>query len=104
MGVVRRQVDAGVDIVNDGESGKVGYSTYVTGRLSGFGGRGAWGRCRTSCEYPEWARMTGFDDVSELVVTPACTGDVAYADRAPLRADIGNLRAAADAAHPTTCS
>src|SRR5690606_33961711 len=32
------QVDAGVSIVSDGELGKVGYSTYITKRLSGFGG------------------------------------------------------------------
>src|SRR2546428_12960227 len=36
--VVRAQVDAGVDIVNDGEQGEVGYSTYVRHRLTGFGG------------------------------------------------------------------
>jgi 5-methyltetrahydropteroyltriglutamate--homocysteine methyltransferase len=29
-------VEAGVSVVNDGEMGKVGYSTYVTQRLSGF--------------------------------------------------------------------
>src|SRR5207244_9382442 len=39
--VVRQQIDAGVDIVNDGEQGKVGYSTYVRHRLTGFGGRAA---------------------------------------------------------------
>jgi 5-methyltetrahydropteroyltriglutamate--homocysteine methyltransferase len=33
---VQQQVDAGVDVVNDGEMGKIGYSTYVTSRLSGF--------------------------------------------------------------------
>src|SRR6202050_2036346 len=35
---VARQVEAGVSVVSDGELGKVGYSTYVTERLSGFGG------------------------------------------------------------------
>ena len=35
---VARQVAAGVSIVSDGELGKVGYSTYVTQRLEGFGG------------------------------------------------------------------
>src|SRR5436190_18640371 len=33
---VRKQVAAGVDVVNDGEQGKVGYSTYARHRLSGF--------------------------------------------------------------------
>ena len=35
---VKRQVAAGVSIVSDGELGKVGYSTYITERLEGFGG------------------------------------------------------------------
>src|SRR5215467_2608315 len=34
--IVRKQMDAGVDIVNDGEMGKPSYSTYVKDRLSGF--------------------------------------------------------------------
>ena len=34
--VVQKQVAAGVDVVNDGEMSKVGYSTYVTDRLTGF--------------------------------------------------------------------
>ena len=33
-----RKVEAGVSIVSDGELGKVGYSTYIIERLSGFGG------------------------------------------------------------------
>ncbi len=35
---VNEQVAAGVSVVSDGELGKVGYSTYITERLSGFGG------------------------------------------------------------------
>ncbi|MFC3096928.1 cobalamin-independent methionine synthase II family protein [Alteraurantiacibacter palmitatis] len=35
---VRRQIEAGVSIISDGELGKVGYSTYIIERLSGFGG------------------------------------------------------------------
>jgi len=35
---VADQVAAGVSIVSDGELGKVGYSTYIIERLSGFGG------------------------------------------------------------------
>ncbi len=36
--VVARQVQAGVDIVSDGETSKISYATYVKDRLSGFGG------------------------------------------------------------------
>ncbi|KAJ8138264.1 hypothetical protein OY671_008523, partial [Metschnikowia pulcherrima] len=35
---VQAQVEAGVSVVSDGESGKVGYSTYMIERSSGFGG------------------------------------------------------------------
>ena len=38
--VVQAQIDAGVDVINDGEASKPSYATYVTERLSGFGGEG----------------------------------------------------------------
>ena len=38
--VVRKQADAGIDIVNDGEMSKPSYATYVKDRLAGFGGTG----------------------------------------------------------------
>ena len=34
--VVRKQVEAGVDIITDGEQGKSGFFTYVIERFSGF--------------------------------------------------------------------
>ena len=36
--VVAKQVEAGIDIVNDGEMSKPSYATYVKDRLAGFGG------------------------------------------------------------------
>jgi len=36
--IVRRQIDAGIDVVNDGEVSKPSYSTYVKDRLNGFEG------------------------------------------------------------------
>src|SRR5581483_10914638 len=38
---VRRQVDTGVDVLNDGEVSKPSYATYVKDRLTGFGGEGS---------------------------------------------------------------
>jgi 5-methyltetrahydropteroyltriglutamate--homocysteine methyltransferase len=38
--VVRQQVDAGIDLVSDGEFSKPSYATYVSERLTGFGGEG----------------------------------------------------------------
>lgn len=36
--VVARQVEAGIDVVSDGETSKVGYATYIKDRLTGFEG------------------------------------------------------------------
>ena len=91
---VRRQREAGLDVVNDGEMSKVSYVTYVSERLSGIGGSGAIPRVGDARDYPEWAKSVGFDDISNQLTTPACIGDVAYADLEPLNTDIANLRAA----------
>src|SRR5215472_6992201 len=40
--VVRRQADTGLDVLNDGEMGKIGYATYVKERLTGFEGESRW--------------------------------------------------------------
>jgi len=37
--VVRRQAEAGIDLVSDGEFSKPSYATYVSERLTGFGGK-----------------------------------------------------------------
>src|SRR5919199_3145552 len=36
---VQLQANAGVDVLNDGEASKVGYSTYITERVTGFEGK-----------------------------------------------------------------
>jgi len=33
---VRRQAEAGLDVINDGEQGKSGFNTYLTERIGGF--------------------------------------------------------------------
>ena len=38
--VVRRQVEAGIDLIDDGEMSKPSYATYIKDRLDGFGGEG----------------------------------------------------------------
>ena len=39
--VVARQIESGVDIINDGEQPRVGFQTYVPLRMKGFGGTSA---------------------------------------------------------------
>ncbi|HLY47156.1 MAG TPA: cobalamin-independent methionine synthase II family protein [Stellaceae bacterium] len=92
--IVRRQVEAGVDVVNDGEMSKPGYSTYVADRLSGFAGHeGAKPRLDTR-DHPNfmaaYERMTG----SNVARRAVCVGPIAVKDEAPLRHDLANLKAA----------
>src|SRR4029450_3598544 len=72
--IVRQQIDAGVDIVNDGEQGKVGYSTYVRHRLIGFDGKAA-GPVRADwADFPEAGagrgERGGLDDIAAVVQRP----------------------------------
>ena len=94
--VVRRQAEARVSVVNDGEEGKIGYATYVKERLDGFGGEaGMAGIPADMAEFPDYMRrvMGGID-----FAMPACVGPVSYRGLDAVRADIANLRSALDGA------
>jgi 5-methyltetrahydropteroyltriglutamate--homocysteine methyltransferase len=92
--IVKRQAVVGVDIVNDGEMSKPGYSTYIADRLSGFAGHQPAKPRLDTRDHPNflaaYERMTG-NNVARRAV---CVGPVAWRDREPLRQDIDNLKAA----------
>ena len=94
---VRRQAEAGVDIVSDGETSKISYSTYVKDRYTGFSGdseRNAPGDLKLFPRYLERiAREGGTPQFSR----PQCTGPIASKGDADLMADIANLKAAMEA-------
>jgi 5-methyltetrahydropteroyltriglutamate--homocysteine methyltransferase len=96
--VVRQQVDAGVDIVNDGEQGKVGYSTYVRHRLTGFGGKSAVPARADWADFPEAAARS---ERRSVVARPSCNGAIEWKDRGAVQKDIANLRAAIGGVRPT---
>jgi 5-methyltetrahydropteroyltriglutamate--homocysteine methyltransferase len=92
--IVRRQAEVGVDIVNDGEMSKPGYSTYITDRLTGFAGHEPARPRLDTRDHPNflaaYERMTGTNTARRAV----CVGSISWHDREPLRQDIENLRAA----------
>jgi 5-methyltetrahydropteroyltriglutamate--homocysteine methyltransferase len=101
---VRQQVEAGIDIVNDGEMSKVSYSTYVNARLTGFESHvHVPRRPRADAEvfprYAEWneRQQQGAARIKRF----ACMGEVRYVGHAQLEEDIRNLKAAL-AASPST--
>src|SRR4051812_21537551 len=51
--VVRAQVDAGIDSVNDGEQGRANFATYVRHRLSGYGAEAPYPGTLDDPDFPE---------------------------------------------------
>jgi 5-methyltetrahydropteroyltriglutamate--homocysteine methyltransferase len=51
--VVTQQMNAGIDIGNDGEQGRIGFQTYVPQRMTGFAGVSKRRRGREFEEFPE---------------------------------------------------
>ena len=96
--IVRQQVDSGVDVVSDGEQGKVGYSTYVRHRLTGFDGQSGAAKRADWADFPEAAARA---ERLAAIRRPACNGPIDWKDRTAVQKDVANLRAAVDGAAPT---
>jgi 5-methyltetrahydropteroyltriglutamate--homocysteine methyltransferase len=92
--VVRKQAEAGLTVVNDGEMSKPSYATYVKDRLTGFGGQSHALEYRDLVDFPGMARRVFGDPGRARRRTPACTGPIAVRDAAAADADAANLRAA----------
>ncbi len=92
--VVRKQVAAGIAIVNDGEVSKPSYATYVKDRLTGFGGTSQALLYQDLVDFPEMAKRVFGDPGRSRRKTPACTGPITVRDPGAAQADVDNLKAA----------
>jgi len=100
--VVRNQAQAGLDVVSDGEQGKVNFQSYIRERLVGFEPRGegrAVGAASWALEaaaFPEYyADYFGkYSSAVATIVPLVCTGPVRYTGHAALQTDIDNLKSA----------
>jgi 5-methyltetrahydropteroyltriglutamate--homocysteine methyltransferase len=92
--VVRRQVEAGIDVVDDGEMSKPSYATYPKDRLTGFAGASHPLQYRDLVDFPGMARRVFGDPGRARRKTPACSGPIAVRDDGAAAADAANLRAA----------
>ena len=92
--VVGKQLDAGIDIVNDGEMSKPSYATYIKDRLSGFGGESVPKQYRDLVDYPEMAKRVFGDRGRSRRKTPGCNAAIEVADAEAPRVDAENLIAA----------
>ena len=93
--VVKKQLDCGLAVINDGEQGRVDYTVYVKDRLTGFGGESPpFPTSGEAEEFPEWTEMAK-QFTSTFIQRPACTGPIDWKDWQAVERDIENLRAAA---------
>ena len=90
---VRRQAEAGIDIVSDGETSKISYATYVKDRYTGFSGdspRNAPGDLKL---FPGFLERLANAGGTPQYARPMCTGEVVSKGQDELLADIANLKA-----------
>ena len=92
--VVRRQIDAGIDIVNDGEMSKPSYATYIKDRLDGFGGSGNTFVYQDLAQFPKLTQRVFGDPGRSRRKTPACNAPIKVRDADAARIDVENLKAA----------
>jgi 5-methyltetrahydropteroyltriglutamate--homocysteine methyltransferase len=108
--VVRKQIEAGIDIVTDGEQGKSGFFSYIIERFNGFQRKPlAPGTVRPRAAGREYLSFPDYYAWSERIAEPfggrsggrghsvdTCTGPVSYKGHAAVQADIANLKAATE--------
>jgi 5-methyltetrahydropteroyltriglutamate--homocysteine methyltransferase len=93
--VLAKQADSGLDVINDGEQGRVGFQTYVLERMEGFGG---------VSERPygkDWTENPLFSDryyqrlpprISKVFGAPQAVADVKYPNTSATQVEIARLR------------
>lgn len=91
---VAKQVEAGVDIVSDGETSKISYATYVKDRYTGFSGDSPRNPPADLKMFPGFLKRLADEGGTAQYARPMCTGEVKSKGQDQLLKDIDNLKAA----------
>ena len=91
---VKKQVDAGVDIVSDGETSKISYATYVKDRYTCFDGDSPRNTPADLKLFPKFLARLANDGGTPKYARPMCVGEVRSKGQGELEQDIANLKAA----------
>ena len=95
--VVRRQVDANLSVINDGEMSKPSYATYVQDRLSGFEGESVQNYFFEDLQdFPRSAEAVAGNPGRRKRKAPSCTSEIKVSNEQAAKSDMTALRAAAD--------
>jgi 5-methyltetrahydropteroyltriglutamate--homocysteine methyltransferase len=99
--VVRKQVEAGVDVVSDGEMSKITYATYIKDRLTGFAGDTPREPGQDLVEFPRILKRLAETGATAKYQRPRCVGEIRVRSLEPAKTDVQNMRAAIAAAAPS---
>lgn len=91
---VAQQIACGIDVVSDGEIGKIGYSTYIIERLSGFGGHVDRKPAADLAEHPALTKKLSAIMGSQDFVRASCVDKVQLVNLDPMWEDIRRFKAA----------
>ena len=97
---VRRQVEAGVDLVSDGEMSKISYATYIKDRISGFDGDSPRRIPQDLEQFPAYLLAAAAGGTTPTYRRPKCVAEIRVKDSAPLEQDLARLDAAVAAHRP----
>lgn len=90
---VRRQAEAGIDIVSDGETSKISYATYVKDRYTGFDGDSPRNAPADLKQFPTFLKRLADEGGTPQYARPMCVGEVTSKGQGELEKDIANLKA-----------
>jgi len=92
--VVRKQVEAGIDVGNDGEQPRVGFSTYPARRMRGFGGESKRRMSRDIADHPDYAARLSRQRAGAARINdaPQAVAEVAYVDTTEAEAECALFR------------
>jgi 5-methyltetrahydropteroyltriglutamate--homocysteine methyltransferase len=95
---VRKQVEAGLDIIDDGEMSKISYATYIRHRLTGFEGDSSRPTPKDLDDYPDYRDRLVKAGHSATYKRPVCKGPIAVKNLEPVKHDIARLKKALEQA------
>jgi 5-methyltetrahydropteroyltriglutamate--homocysteine methyltransferase len=99
--VVRKQVEAGVDVVSDGEMSKITYATYIKDRITGFAGDTPREPGQDLVEFPRILKRLADSGATAKYQRPRCVGEIRVRSLEPAQTDVRNMKAAIAASTPT---
>jgi len=91
---VRKQKEAGIDIVSDGETSKISYATYVKDRYTGFAGDSPRNAPADLKMFPGFLERQAQGGGTPTYARPMCVGEVRSKGQDDLLKDIKNLKSA----------